>query len=85
MTEPDERLLTRAGEVLAGCQSGQIEGIMCVCFMQNGSINVQIAGGQSLVIRLGALVVAGDAIKVLEGQQQAERERLANWGPGGNA
>ena len=83
--EPDERLLARAGEILAGVQSGQIEGILCVCFMQNGSINIQVAGEQALVVRLGALVVAGDAIKVLETQLATQRAQAANWGPGGNA
>jgi hypothetical protein len=83
--EPDEQLLARAGNVLAGVQSGQIEGIMCVCFMANGTINVEVAGNQSLVVRLGALVVASDALKVLETQLAQQRQQLANWGPGGTA
>jgi hypothetical protein len=85
--EPDERLLGRASEVLAGVQNGQIVGMICVCFMQTNAINVQVAGDQSLIVRLGSLVVAGDALKVLETQmqQQALQQQPANWGPGGNA
>ena len=83
--ESDERLLERCSEILAGAQNGQIEGILCVCFMATGSINVQVAGDQGLIVRLGALVVASDAIKLLETQQQIERQQTANWGPGGNA
>ncbi len=83
--EPDEQLLARTNEVLAGVQNGTIEGILCVCFMANGTINVQVAGNQPLVVRLGALVVASDALKVLETQLAAQRQQMANWGPGGNA
>lgn len=83
--EPNEQLLARAGEVMSGIQAGTIEGILCVCFMANGTINVQVAGNQSLVVRLGALVVASDALKVLETQLAAQRQQMANWGPGGTA
>ncbi len=82
---PDEQLIARASEILAGAQSGAIEGLLCVCFMANGTINVQVAGSQPLLVRLGALVVASDAIKILETQQQLVRQQQANWGPGGNA
>ena len=83
--EPDSALVARASEVLAGVQSGKIEGIICLCFMDNGAINVQVGGDQNLVIRLGALVVAGDVLKLLETQLAATRAQQANWGPGGNA
>ena len=42
-------------EILAGAQSGQIKGILCICFMANGTLAVQVGGEQALVVRLGAL------------------------------
>ena len=83
--EPDEQLLARAGNVLAGVQDGTIAGILCICFMANDTINVEIAGPQNMLVRLGALSVAGDAIKVVESQLAQQRQQMANWGPGGNA
>ena len=81
--EPDEALLARVQEVLAGAQNGSLTGIICVCFMANGAINIQVAGQQALITRLGALVVAGDALKLLETRQQTEREQRSQWAPGG--
>jgi len=85
--EPDENLVARASEVLASVQSGKMIGMLCVCFMDGGAINVQVAGDQGLIVRLGALNVAADAIKLLETQLQIQRQQkqLASWGPGGNA
>jgi len=81
--EPDEGVIGRAQEVLTGTQNGSITGIICVCFLSNGNINVQVAGHEPLVVRLGSLVVASDALKLLETQQHAERARATQWGPGG--
>ena len=81
--EPDEALIARVSEVMSGAQSGSITGIICVCFLSNGNINVQVAGHEPLVVRLGSLVVASDALKLLETQQHAERARATQWGPGG--
>jgi hypothetical protein len=84
--EPNEQVVARASEVLASAQSGKCVGILCVCFMDTGAINVQVAGEQGLIVRLGALSVAADAIKLLETQMQLQRsQQPANWGPGGNA
>jgi hypothetical protein len=83
--EPDAALLARVGEVMSGVQSGAIDGVLCICFMANGTINVQVGGNQSLIVRLGALEVTRDAVKLLEHQQQAQRQAQAQWAPGGNA
>ena len=84
--EPDDNVIARTSEVLAGAQSGKITGVLSICFMHDGAINVQVAGEQSLVVRLGALVVCGDAIKLLETQKQVrQQQQNVNWGPGGNA
>jgi hypothetical protein len=80
--EPDEALIARVQEVLVGAQNGSITGIICVCFMASGTIGVQVAGQQPLITRLGSLVVASDALKLLETQQHVERTRAAQWGPG---
>ncbi len=81
--EPDEQLLARVQEVAQGAQNGSLTGIICVCFMANGAINIQVAGQQALITRLGALVVASDALKLLETRQQTEREQRSQWAPGG--
>ena len=84
--EPNEQLVARATEVLMSVQQGKCVGILCVCFMDTGAINVQVAGEQGLIVRLGALTVAADAIKLLETQLQMQKQQQqANWGPGGNA
>jgi len=83
--EPDEAVVSRSGEILTGAQSGAINGILCVCFMANGAVNIQVAGEQSLIVRLGALHVCADAIKLLETQQNIQRQQAAKWAPGGNA
>ena len=80
--EPDEQLIARVQEVLAGAQNGSITGIVCVCFMASGTINIQVAGQQPLITRLGSLVVASDALKLLETQQQIARQQATAWGPG---
>ena len=80
--EPDEALLARVQEVLAGAQNGSLTGIICVCFMANGQINIQVAGQQPLIVRLGSLVVASDALKLLETQQALQREQRSSWAPG---
>ena len=80
--EPDEQLLARVQEIVTGAQSGSIVGIICVCFMANGQINIQVAGQQPLIVRLGSLVVASDALKLLETQQALQREQRSSWAPG---
>jgi hypothetical protein len=80
--EPDEALIARVQEVLAGAQAGSITGIICVCFTSNGSIHIQVAGQQPLIARLGSLVVASDALKLLETQQAIAREQSKQWAPG---
>jgi hypothetical protein len=83
--EPDDAVVSRAQEVLALSQSGQIVGICCVCFLANGQMTIQVAGEQNLLVRLGSLVVAADALKMLETQQQVQRQAAREWAPGGNA
>lgn len=84
--EADENVISRVQEVLSGAQSGAIEGVLSVCFMRNGSISMQVAGEQSLIVRLGALQVCADAIKLLETQRQINRQQQnPTWGQSGNA
>ena len=83
--EPDENVIARISEVLAHAQSGALVGMVCICFMRNDSVNVQVSGEQSLIVRLGALSVAADAMKVFETQKKVAAQQAAQWGPGGTA
>ena len=84
--EPNDAVIGRLSETLAAAQSGALEGIVCVCFMANGAVNVQVAGSQNLITRLGALEVTRDAIKLLESQLQKQTGNPPiNWSQAGNA
>jgi len=84
--EPNEHLVARVASVLAGAQSGNIQGIICVCFLATGAVHVEVSGEQNLLVRLGALNITADCIKLLETQMAQQRaQQPANWGPGGNA
>jgi hypothetical protein len=84
-SEANDAVIERCTNVLTAAQSGGVQGIICVCFLASGAVHVEVAGEQPMLIRLGALHVATDCIKLLETQLAQQRAQQANWGPAGNA
>ena len=81
----NEDAVTRLSELLANARSGKLVGLIAICFMNGDTLNVQISGQQALVVRLGALEVASDGVKMVETQRQISAKQAAQWAPGGNA
>ncbi len=84
--EPDETLVNQFQQMLAAVQQSRVIGHVSILFNASGELNIMLAGDQSMLIRLGALEIARDGVKVFAAQQeQAQKQTLVNMPVGGRA
>ncbi len=80
----DDEVIARLDELLRAARKGLVRGIICIAFLRDGSASTIVQGEQSFLARLGAMELAKDGIKMLEGQAQHQRA-LATMPKGGTA